>query len=187
MDRTTTNPPPSSRTDRIAGVILGTAVGDALGLPFEGLSRPRARRLFGDGPLRHRLVFGRGMVSDDTEHTWMVGQALLASGYDVERFAHELAWRMRWWLLRLPAGVGLATARAILKLWCGFSPTRSGVWSAGNGPAMRAALLGACLADDPERLHRFVRASTRLTHVDPRAESGALIVALAPIIAPLLR
>ena len=64
----------------LSGVIVGTAVGDAIGLPREALSRRRANRLFGAPPLRHRLMFGRGMISDDTEHTCMVGQALLRSG-----------------------------------------------------------------------------------------------------------
>jgi ADP-ribosylglycohydrolase len=36
------------RAEQIAGVILGTAVGDALGLPRVGLSRSRARKLFGN-------------------------------------------------------------------------------------------------------------------------------------------
>ena len=56
----------------LVGTILGTAVGDAIGLPREGLSPARARRLFGDPPLRHRFLLGRGMISDDTEHTCMV-------------------------------------------------------------------------------------------------------------------
>jgi ADP-ribosylglycohydrolase len=166
-------------TDQIAGVILGTAVGDALGLPREGLSRRRARRLFGEPPLRHRFLFGRGMVSDDTEHTCLVGQALLRAPDDPDRFARSLAWRLRFWLLGLPAGLGRATLRAVVKLWLGFSPQRSGVFSAGNGPAMRAALLGVCLGGDRDRLRAYVRASTRLTHTDPRAERGALLVALA--------
>jgi ADP-ribosylglycohydrolase len=169
----------SNFAEKVAGTILGTAVGDALGLPREGLSARRARRLFGDGPLRHRLFFGRGMVSDDTEHTCMVGQALLRSPADVERFARSLAWRLRGWLLGLPAGIGLATLRSIVKLWLGFPPAKSGVFSAGNGPAMRAALLGVCLGDHVDRLRSFIRASTRLTHTDPRAERGALLVALA--------
>jgi ADP-ribosylglycohydrolase len=169
----------TERADRIAGTILGTAVGDALGLPREGLSRRRAQRLFGGPPLRHRFLFGRGMISDDAEHTCMVGQALLRSPDDADGFARSLAWRLRWWLLSLPAGVGMATARAICKLWLGFSPHRSGVWSAGNGPAMRAALLGVCLGHDRDRLRAYVRASTRLTHTDPKAERGALLVALA--------
>src|SRR5438128_2167041 len=82
-------------SDRIAGVILGTAVGEALGLPREGLSRRRAARLFGDPPLRHRFLFGRGMVSDDTEHTCMTSQALLHAADDVDAFARSLAWRLR--------------------------------------------------------------------------------------------
>jgi ADP-ribosyl-[dinitrogen reductase] hydrolase len=165
--------------DKLAGVILGTAVGDALGLPYENLSRRRLRRMTGDQPLGHRFIFGRGMVSDDTEHTCMVGQALLVSPSDPDRFARSLAWALRFWLLCLPAGIGRATLRSTIKLWLGFPPGRSGVWSAGNGPAMRAALLGICLGQDPDKLRAFVRAATRITHTDPRAERGALLVALA--------
>lgn len=161
----------------IAGSILGTAVGDAIGLPYEGLSRRRGLRLLGE-PDRHRLVFGRGMVSDDTEHACMVAQALIASGGDVRAFQRSLAWRLRFWLLGLPAGTGLATLRAILRLWVGFGPNRSGVFSAGNGPAMRAAVLGVAVAD-VLLLQRLNRVSTRVTHTDPKAEHGALAVALA--------
>jgi len=168
-----------NRTDKIAGALLGTAVGDALGLPREGLSRRRGLRIYGVGPLRHRFVFGRGMVSDDTEHTTMVAQSLLAAPDDAERFVRSLAWRLRGWLLGLPAGVGFGTLRALLKLWMGISPDRSGVRSAGNGPAMRSPIIGVCLQADTDRIARFTRMSTRLTHTDPRAEQGALAVALA--------
>src|SRR5581483_3062750 len=89
----------------VVGAILGTAVGDALGLPYENLSRRRGVRLLGE-PDRHRFFFGRGMVSDDTEHTCLVAQALLASGGDAERFSRQLGWRLRWWLLSLPVGLG---------------------------------------------------------------------------------
>jgi ADP-ribosylglycohydrolase len=75
--------------------------------------------------------------------------------------------------------VGWATLRAIVKLCIGFSPEKSGVFSAGNGPAMRAPIIGACFADQPERIVSYVRASTRMTHTDPRAEDGALAIALA--------
>jgi ADP-ribosylglycohydrolase len=163
--------------DHIAGSLLGTAVGDALGLPYEGLSRSRALRLLGP-PDRFRFLLGRGMVSDDTEHTCMVAQSLIASGGNVTAFSRQLAWRLRLWLLGLPAGVGLATLRALLRLWVGFSPERSGVFSAGNGPAMRTPILGAAV-DDLDLLRQLVRASTRITHTDPKAEHGALAVALA--------
>ena len=159
------------------GSLLGTAVGDAIGLPYEALSARRAARLLGS-PDRHRFVFGRGMGSDDTEHTVMVAQALVASGGEPVAFAHELGWRLRWWLLGLPAGIGFATMRALIKLWLGFGPHRSGVFSAGNGPAMRSAIIGAAV-DDEKAMRRLVSICTRITHTDPKAEYGALAVALA--------
>jgi ADP-ribosylglycohydrolase len=168
----------SDRTQRILGVLLGGAVGDSLGLPGEGISPQRQRKLW-PGDLGHRFLFGRGMISDDTEHAFMTAQALLEAGGDVERFRRALAWKLRWWFVALPAGVGLATARACMRLWRGVPPERSGVNSAGNGPAMRSAILGAVFAHEPEKRREFVRDSTRLTHLDPRAETAALAVAEA--------
>jgi ADP-ribosyl-[dinitrogen reductase] hydrolase len=162
---------------QIIGSILGTAIGDAIGLPYEGLSRRRGAKLFGV-PDRHRLLFGFGMLSDDTEHTCIVAQSLIASGGDLDRFQHHLSWGLRVWLLGLPAGIGFATLRSIVKLWLGFSPKTSGVFSAGNGPAMRSAILGVAIADR-EQLREAVRISSRMTHTDPKAEYGAFAIALA--------
>ena len=170
--------PSSDLQDRFAGLLLGTAVGDALGLPAEGLSRGRIQRMWHD-QWRHRFLFGRGMVSDDTEHTLFVAQALLTHPDDVVAFQRCLAWKLRLWLLGLPAGIGLATLKAILRLWLGFPPSRSGVWSAGNGPAMRSAIIGAYFVEDADKRRAFVSATTRLTHTDPKAESAALAVAEA--------
>ncbi|MGB7327628.1 MAG: ADP-ribosylglycohydrolase family protein [Rubripirellula sp.] len=163
--------------DAIIGCILGTAVGDALGLPYEGVSAKRSPRLLGP-PDRYRFFFGRGMISDDTEHTCMVAQSLIEANGDVDFFARRFASRLRWWILALPAGVGKATARAGVKLWLGAKPANAGVFSAGNGPAMRAAIFGAAI-DDMQQMLEFVRASSRLTHSDRKAEYGAIAVALA--------
>jgi ADP-ribosyl-[dinitrogen reductase] hydrolase len=161
----------------IAGAILGCALGDAIGLPYEGLSARRGVRVLGE-PDRFRFVLGRGMMSDDTEHTCMVAESLCEAPCDADEFARRFARRLRWWLLGLPAGMGFATLRAVLRLWCGLSPQRSGVFSAGNGAAMRSAILGAAI-DDLSALQRFVRASTIITHSDPKAYHGALAVAVA--------
>ncbi|MGO8837816.1 MAG: ADP-ribosylglycohydrolase family protein [Limisphaerales bacterium] len=164
--------------ERIAGLLLGSAVGDAIGLPTEGMSAERIARWW-PGEVQHRFVFGRGMMSDDTEHAAMTAQALIVAAGDVEKFRRSLAWKFRWWFLGLPAGVGLATARACIRLWFGVSPERSGVYSAGNGPAMRSAVIGAAFADDMLKRREFVAASTRMTHTDMRAETAALAVAEA--------
>jgi ADP-ribosyl-[dinitrogen reductase] hydrolase len=158
--------------------MLGTAVGDALGLACEGLSAQRQQRWFPslDG---YHLLFGKGLCSDDTEHTCLLAQSLLASGGESAAFERDFAWRLRWWFLGLPAGIGLATLRSIVKLWF-FVPDRfRGVYSAGNAPAMRSAMISICFADDEQRMKQLVQTSTRLTHTDPKAECGALAIALA--------
>ena len=73
----------------------------------------------------------------------------------------------------------MATARSIIKLWLGWSASRSGVYSAGNGPAMRAGVIGLCLSRHEDPWRDYVRTSTRITHTDPCAEVGAVLISLA--------
>ena len=175
-----------SEADRLAGCLLGTAVGDAVGLPRENLSPRRAARLF-PGPVGHALIpwpgGARGMVSDDTEHTALSALALLEEDRDPGRFAAALARRLKWWLAAGPCGAGKATILGCARLWCGVPPGRSGVYSAGNGPVMRAAIVGRYFADDPDRRRAFAAASARLTHTDPRAVAGAQTIAHAAALA----
>lgn len=167
---------PRDEQKSFEAVLIGTAVGDALGLPAENMSPDRIRRLW-HGPWRMRLLPGRGMISDDTEHTLLVAQALLEESTDATAFQRVLATKLRWWFIALPAGVGLATAKACIRLWLGVPANRSGVTSAGSAPAMRSAIIGAFFRDDPERRRAFVSASARLTHKGWQAETAALAVA----------
>jgi ADP-ribosyl-[dinitrogen reductase] hydrolase len=171
-------PPLLSAHQTLRGSLVGGAVGDALGLPAEGIGPRRIRRLW-KGNWRMRLVFKRGMFSDDTEHTYAVTQALAEHPGDAVAFQRALAARLRWWFVALPAGVGMATAKACIRLWFGVSPAKSGVFSAGNGPAMRSAIIGTFFRQDPASRREFVRASARLTHTDPKAEAAAQAVASA--------
>ncbi len=168
--------------DAAAGCILGTAVGDALGLAAEGLSRKRQQAIFPALDSYH-FFLGKGFCSDDTEHACMTANALISASRRPDRildsFRSSLAWRLRFWLLGLPAGVGLATGRGIIKLWLGFPAANSGVFSAGNGPAMRSPVIGVLYGNKPELMKELARASTRLTHTDPKAEHAAFAVALA--------
>lgn len=158
--------------------LIGGALGDALGLPAEGLRASRIARMW-PGPWKHRFVFGHGMVSDDTEHAVMTAWSLAETHGNPDAFARAFARRLRWWFAGVPAGIGLATARSILRLWIGFHPGRSGVFSAGNGPLMRAPIIGLWFRDDPISLQSHVEASTRITHTDPRASEAARIISKA--------
>jgi ADP-ribosylglycohydrolase len=173
---------PRNQEQAIIGCLLGMATADALGVWCENLSARRLQR-FHSSLDRHHFLFGRGMYSDDTEHLCLTAQALITSAGAPEAFTRALTRRLRWWLLTFSAGIGWATLRSCLKLWLGFPATRSGVFSAGNGPAMRSPILGVCFGHDTERLRQLVRLSTRITHTDPRAEYGALLVALAAFLA----
>src|SRR5207244_1620526 len=74
-----------ARRDRILGCLLGTALGDAAGLPFEGLSAARVARRLGDAPLD---LPRRALVSDDTEQTALIAAALARSRAPAELGRH---------------------------------------------------------------------------------------------------
>jgi ADP-ribosyl-[dinitrogen reductase] hydrolase len=122
---------PARREASLYGALLGCAVGDALGIAYENLSPRRVLRLFPD-PTRYHLLPSVGLISDDAEQAVMTLRALAHSGGDPARFQARLATELRVWLATLPAGIGLSTARAGVRLWLGMSPQRSGVRSAGT-------------------------------------------------------
>ena len=155
------------------GVLWGTALGDALGLPAEGMSARGVRRRFGRVD-RHRLLFGRGIVSDDTEQAALLTQSLAASS-GLESCKRRFRKALLGWFLRLPFGIGFGTLRACARIAVGMRTT--GTRSAGNGAAMRAAILGAAFPDDRESREAYGRAIAEVTHRDPRAIEGALFVA----------
>jgi ADP-ribosyl-[dinitrogen reductase] hydrolase len=175
----TRDPPPvhdgaTMATDRFRGMLLGIALGDAIGLPAEGLSAARISRRFGH--LDHfRLVGRRGFVSDDTELAALALHALRRHPFDETACATLYARMVVGWLARLPWGLGMATLKAGLRAAIGVR--QPGVRSAGNGALPRAAVVGAFLAEDRARRVSFTRALTAVTHTDPRAIEASLFSA----------
>jgi ADP-ribosylglycohydrolase len=165
---------PAVLRDRLAGTLLGTALGDALGLPAEGMSARAVGRRFGRVD-RFRLLGRTGFVSDDTEQAALVAQSLVRHPDDVDRSVRAFQRSLLGWFCRLPWGVGRATVRSCVRIGLGLKP--SGVVSAGNGAAMRAAVVGTFFHDRPERRLAFGRALAEVTHRDDRAVEGALYVA----------
>jgi ADP-ribosylglycohydrolase len=160
--------------ERLSGVLLGTAVGDALGLVCEGMSARRIARRFGRLD-RYHLLGRTGFVSDDTEQSALLAQSLARHPADRDRCVRAFRRSLLGWFFRLPWGVGLATLRSSFRILLGLR--ESGVRSAGNGSAMRAALLGAFFHDRPAQRREFGTALAVVTHRDERAVQGALFVA----------
>lgn len=164
-----------ARLDRVKTSLRGTLAGDTLGLVYEGLSPERVRRMLGGKSLRQRFFFGKGAPSDDSAHAYLTALALSQCDDDPQRFGALLKRYIRLWFHALPFGIGLATLKSGLKMSIGASSTS--VNSAGNGPAMRSAVIGAWFKDDPDQILEFVRRSTELTHSHPLALTGSIIVA----------
>lgn len=169
--------------NQILGLFLGTAVGDAMGLPRENLSPKRSIKLFGISIQPALVAIPKltrfSVCSDDTEHLWITADALVRSQSSPELFSQLLSQNMKKWFLSFPVGAGKASIKASVKLLLGVSPNRSGIYSAGNGPAMRAPIIGAFFANDAEKLDQFLEISTKMTHTDSQTEEGAWVIAQA--------
>lgn len=161
-------------TYALYGSLLGQAIGDAYGLPFENLS-PRRIVKFGV-PMSFMLVpvIQGVMVSDDTEHTVITVQAYIRSGGKIDSFERALKRWLMLWFLSLPAGAWRATARRITKMFLGVK--HSGVFSAGNGVTMRASVLG--VLRETQKNSSNLSPSVADTHTNTKAEQGALTIAL---------
>lgn len=147
---------------------MGGALGDALGLPYEGrvLRYDEARPLQFVG---HRP----GRISDDTQQTMLVAEILLDCGV---MDPVELSVRLQDWVT-FGVGKGRATVEAIRRLASGVPWHAAGSPSAGNGAAMRVAPIG--LRRWRDRSLRWTEAAlcAMPTHHDPMAIASAVVMA----------
>ncbi|MBT2367491.1 ADP-ribosylglycohydrolase family protein [Streptomyces sp. ISL-10] len=131
-----------TRLDRAVGAVVGSAVGDALGAPFEFGERGVFRAHFGDGP--GEMCGGGGWdpgeATDDTHMAVLVGESLLKHGRvdGADVFA-----RFRTWAAGDPKDIGLQTEQVLTSgdPWgtaaaLHFQMTGR---AAGNGSLMRAS------------------------------------------------
>lgn len=153
---------------------MGCALGDALGLAMEGLRADQIARRFGKVST-FSMAGSMGFVSDDTEQSALLARALCLYPDDAAACAERFKLSLAGWFLRLPIGIGRATLQACLKILCRAKNTA--INSAGNGSAMRAAILGVFFFDDAQKRKEFGEAICKVTHSDARAVAGALFVA----------
>ncbi|MFB6272893.1 MAG: ADP-ribosylglycohydrolase family protein, partial [Salinibacter sp.] len=163
-------------SDAILGTLLGTAVGDALGMPIEGLSHQNVRTYY-KGIKEYRDDDQRGDLdagqwTDDTQMTFALVRALTAHpeapgqwpGAVAEEYVRLQDDARRW---------GETTSTAVDRLVNGTPSSESGVLDRPtDGAAMRAAPLGvwAAVRDvDRDTAFAAVRAVLGVTHRHPAA------------------
>lgn len=177
------------RASRLAGSLIGQALGDALGHVvecrpaadcqawFRQLDATRAWPAEGDAGRGHAW----GQYSDDTQLARELAASCVAQGhFQPDDYAARIAG-----LFARGEVVdgGRATAAAAARLSAGVPWTASGTPApvASNGSAMRAAPIGLLhgAAFDPAALRRDALDQGRITHADPRAGAGSLAIAMA--------
>ncbi len=168
---------------RFRGALLGTFIGDALGAPYEGLSRAQIVREVGPVTDLQGGRLGCGRYTDDTEMMIGLAQGLIdAEGaLDLDFIAERFA------LVFTPyRGYGRNT-RAVLESIKGGAPwhlaaarhTISG-GSFGNGAAMRVAPVALAFLRDRDLAASSAQRQGMITgHSHPLGEWGSRIQALA--------
>jgi ADP-ribosylglycohydrolase len=191
-----------SLSDHIAGCLYGQALGDAVGLATEFMTRKEVVTSFGSDPIPfpndrhlnyHNSRWMPGDWTDDTDQSMCILDALVEAEdgrVDPRLFARHLkAWASEGfpelgdWI-----GTGLGdTVRAALEhpAFDG-DPAQAAVAVrrasrrklASNGAAMRSAILGCYRHTDLSIVAHNARAIARVTHADPRCVLSAVAVAV---------
>ncbi len=161
--------------DKFQGCVLGLALGDAMGAPFEGGIPERLLwRLIG------KTRRGEMRWSDDTQMSIDVIESLLAmERVDPDDLAVRFARSYRW-----SRGYGPGTAKVLGRIARGVdwreanrSVYRNG--SLGNGAAMRAPIIGVAYANRPYELDDAARLSAMPTHAHAIGLESAVFIARA--------
>ena len=164
----------------MSNVLLGGAIGDALGMPFETMLVNNPLLTNWDGktylPCKYHGL-DAGQFTDDSQMQQMVAESLIEnSGFNPDDLAlRYVDWMMsgRW------RGHGKTTMFALQNLVAGKHWSESGIaGSLGNGTAMRAAPFGVYFRNDIRSLINIVKIDSAITHVSEDAEAGALAIAL---------
>lgn len=174
-------PSPPSIEDRFQGCLLGVAIGDALGMPFEGQSAwvvaPFLDHIRGFYESANRALRA-GQWTDDTQMTLWLARSLVRRGHaDGEDIARAY---LEWFVAGDVRGIGAATWGALNRLEAGVHHRESGTdgeQAAGNGTAMRAAPLGLLYYRDLDGLRDACAVDATITHQNAEAVAGSRAVA----------
>ncbi|MGH3233606.1 MAG: ADP-ribosylglycohydrolase family protein [Streptosporangiaceae bacterium] len=146
---------------RARGALYGLAIGDALGMPTQMLSRAEIRDRWGEllpgfepAPPGHPIAAGlpAGAITDDTEQAVLLGRLLVKGNGTVD--PRELAEALvRWERTMAERGsldlLGPSTKRAVAAVLAGAPPGEAGATGATNGAAMRITPVGIAVALAP--------------------------------------
>ncbi|MDA7965084.1 ADP-ribosylglycohydrolase family protein [Ruegeria sp.] len=175
--------------DRACGALTGMAIGDAMGMPSQTLSRAEIQQHYGtistfvapfpDHPVSHGLTAAQ--VTDDTEQAMLLATRLIRDGgtLDEAQWARDLlGWEADVRARGLRDLLGPSSKAALDAILAGASTSETGRNGTTNGAAMRIAPMGISARTDPlpDFLDR-VELACRMTHNTGEAIAAAAAVA----------
>lgn len=172
--------------DKIYGTIFGQAIGDALGLGTEFLSKTEVREKYPDGLKEysqiirdyHRAKFQPGSWSDDTDMMLCIANVIIE---DKRINLHTIARNFKQWVYAPETrGVGQTTLKVLSIAEYVEKPHQVAelIWrmtrtkNAANGSVMRTAIIGL----KKENVAQTAEDVCKLTHFDPRCVGSCVIV-----------
>lgn len=169
--------------NKMLGCLYGQAIGDALGLGSEFMSKDEVNNNYPDGLKHysqiiqdaHRRRWSKGAWTDDTEM-----MLCILGGFENGRFnIQDVASNFKDWFNGSPMGIGSHTYKVLSmgdyveqpemcsKLWWDLSRQQS----AANGALMRTSVVGLANNNVIEQ----TEAICKLTHYDPRCVGSCVI------------
>jgi ADP-ribosylglycohydrolase len=176
------------RSDRIEGVLLGGACGDALGVPYEFGSAPLAPgeqpRMIGGG----LGPYAPGEWSDDTQMAVVIAGVAAELGLRTVPALDAVVEGWIGWLGGGASDVGTQTRQVLgavaaggrTRLWSAASSAASSLHrrtgrTAGNGSLMRTGPVALAFLDDPAVLTLAAGWLSEATHRDPLAGDACVL------------
>lgn len=184
---------PPTRASRVAGAILGAAIGDALGHPTEFLTMAEIHRKYGaSGVTGFELWWERdgrrfAPYTDDTQMAEIVTRALVEPGRasGMEAVMVQIAAGFVEWDEhpqgghRAPGGACRAGARTLAAGVHWSEAGGIGMKGGGCGSVMRAYPFGIAFCDQPGEAAHWAAEHSKMTHREPLALAACAAMATA--------
>ena len=175
--------------NNIQSLIFGQAIGDALGLASEFMTKEEVKRFYPNGICvyediiqdRHRSLWQKGAWTDDTDQMLCILDSIIENkAIDLA----DIAKRFVLWKQTNGIGIGRHTLNVLSIGDYVEHPFKASelIWSmsrkqsAANGAIMRTAILGCWNYTDWKEVKSNTENVCKLTHYDPRCVGSCVII-----------
>lgn len=165
------------------GLLLGTALGDGLGRPFEGTPRPAPASVRQAAEADVELTWTDDTAMSIALTEWLIAAEGAVTDEDLLVAFFAEAWQREPWRGYGSGPPRIFTAHLAGRPWREAATALFGAQgSFGNGGAMRVAPV-AVVAADVRAASRMGRMTAAVTHAHPLAQDGAAVQAVAAYLA----